>query len=58
MHEAWPRQNTTHLKRGGLTLPMTKTVALPLSSADDGFAGGDLAYAASSTPSGSSPVWA
>ena len=31
MHEAWPRQNTTHLKRGGLTLPMTKTVALPVS---------------------------
>ena len=58
MHEAWPRQNATHLKRGGLTLPMTKTVVLPRIAADDCVAGGNLAYAASSTPSGSSPVWA
>src|SRR3546814_16459455 len=31
MHEARPRRDATHLKRGGPTPPMTKTVALPSS---------------------------
>jgi hypothetical protein len=31
MHEAKPRRDATHLKRGGVVSPMTKTVALPLS---------------------------
>jgi hypothetical protein len=31
MHEALPRRDATHLKRGGVTPPKTKTVALPVS---------------------------
>ena len=57
MHEAWPRQNATHLKRGGLTLPNDEDGRAPRIAADDSVAGGNLAYARISTPSGSSPVW-
>src|SRR5664280_1585128 len=31
MHEAQPRRDATHLKRGGIVPPKTKTVALPVS---------------------------